>query len=157
MSNIDPKNLENMIRKVLADIISEKGAPLGDPSGVDKAKHIDPSGIMSVHLPVVKPEPFDTGKSGDKVFLKDVVTLEESPRLGFGVMEMDKSTFKWTLNYDEVDYVIDGRLEINIDGRKVVGNAGDVIFIPAGSTIEFCVPNFARFLYVVYPANWYEQ
>lgn len=150
MSDMDPKTLENMIRKVLTEILTENGCG-------DRTKVVDKSGIMSFHTPNWHPEPFDTGKAGDKVFLKDMVTLEESPRLGFGVMEMDHSTFKWTLNYDEVDYVIDGTLEILIDGRKVVGHAGDVIFIPARSTIEFSAQGFARFFYVVYPANWYEQ
>jgi ethanolamine utilization protein EutQ len=151
MSDVNSKELENLIRKLIVEIVSENGACC------DETRHVDKSGIMSVRLPLIKPEPFDTGKAGDRVLLKDCVSLEESPRLGFGVMEMDKSTFKWTLNYDEVDYIIDGRLEILIDGRKVVGNAGDAILIPKGSTIEFSAPEHARFLYVVYPANWSSQ
>ena len=153
MSDIDQKQLENMIRKVLTEILAGGG---GSP-GFER--QVDPSGIMSFKTATVKPEPFpfDIGPAGSKVFLKDMVTLEESPRLGFGVMEMDHTSFKWTLNYDEVDYIIDGTLEIIIDGRKVVGNPGDTIFIPAKSTIEFSSPGFSRFLYVVYPANWSEQ
>ncbi|MDR1948054.1 MAG: cupin domain-containing protein [Spirochaetaceae bacterium] len=152
MSDSDSKTLENMVRKVLTDILAEKGS--GYCRGI---RHVDKSGILSVSLPGIKPEPFNTGKPGDKVFLKDCVSLEESPRLGFGVMEMDHSRFKWTLNYDEVDYIIDGRLEILIDGRSVAADKGEVIFIPKGSTIEFSAPEFVRFLYVVYPANWAEQ
>jgi ethanolamine utilization protein EutQ len=151
MDNSDRENLEAVVRKVLLDLLA------GGQIKGDSWKTVDPSGIMSVRTAQVKPEPFDTGKPGDKVFLKDITDLKESPRLGFGVMEMDASTFKWTLNYDEVDYIIDGTLEILIDGRKVVGHAGDVIFIPAHSTIEFSAPKFTRFFYVVYPANWYDQ
>jgi ethanolamine utilization protein EutQ len=151
MGDIDQKTLEAMVRKVLTELLAE------GPKTLPGWKTVDPSGIMSVRTAQVKPEPFDTGKAGDKVFLKDISELSESPRLGFGVMEMDHSVFKWTLNYDEVDYIIDGTLEIIIDGRKVVGHAGDVIFIPAHSTIEFSAPGFTRFFYVVYPANWYEQ
>jgi ethanolamine utilization protein EutQ len=152
MNDRESKALEGMIRKVLTEILAgQGGCPCPEP------RHIDQSGIMSVQLPLIKPEPFNTGKSGDQVFLKDCVSLEESPRLGFGIMEMDKSTFPWTLNYDEVDYIIEGSLEILIDGRKVVGNAGDAIFIPKGSTIAFSAPDFARFLYVVYPADWANQ
>ncbi|MDR0356741.1 MAG: cupin domain-containing protein [Deltaproteobacteria bacterium] len=151
MTNIDEKVLYGMVKKALTELLSGQGAAA--PSW----KTTDPSGIMSVRTAQVKPEPFDTGKAGDRVFLKDISDLSESPRLGFGVMEMDRSVFKWTLNYDEVDYIIDGTLEILIDGRKVVGHAGDVIFIPAHSTIEFSAPGQVRFFYVVYPANWYEQ
>jgi ethanolamine utilization protein EutQ len=150
MSDIDSQTLENLVRKVLTEILTENG-------GAGRAKVVDPSGVMSFHTPDCRPEPFDTGKPGDQVFLKDMASLEESPRLGFGVMEMDRSAFKWTLNYDEVDYIIDGVLEILIDGRKVAGRAGDVIFIPARSAIEFSTPDFVRFFYVVYPANWYDQ
>ena len=44
--------------------------------------------------------------------LKDVVTLEEAPRMGCGIMELDHTSFEWTLTYDEYDFVIDGTLEI---------------------------------------------
>ena len=151
MGDISRQDLEKMVRRALTEILAE-GESGGRPGQTDEK-----SGVRAYRLSAVKPEPFDTGKAGDRVFLKDLATVEESPRLGFGVMEMDRSTFKWTLNYDEVDYIIDGVLEILIDGRKVVGRAGDVIFIPARTTIEFSAPAFTRFFYVVYPANWYEQ
>ena len=72
-------------------------------------------------------------------------------------MEMDHSSFDWTLNYDEVDYVIEGRLEILKDGRKITADKGEVILIPKGSSITFSTPDFTRFLYVVYPADWANQ
>ena len=152
MEKIDSKALEGMVRKVLNDIVAEQGACC---TGSDR--HVDKSGIISIKLPCIKPEPFDTGKPGDRVFLKDLVSLKESPRLGFGIMEMDHSSFDWTLNYDEVDYVIEGRLEILIDGSKVAADKGEVIFIPKGSSITFSAPDFARFTYTVYPADWANQ
>ncbi|MEG1255493.1 ethanolamine utilization protein [Clostridium sp.] len=146
MENIDAKLIEDMVRKIIAEsLLKEK---------CEFEKHVDASGIMSVKLDTVKLDKFDTGKPEDNVLLKDVVTLEESPRLGCGLMEMKETCFDWTLKYDEVDYIIDGTLEINIDGRKVVANKGEIIFIPKNSTIQFSVPNYAKFMYVTYPANW---
>ena len=153
METVNSKVLEDVVRKVLIEILAEKG---GCPSG-EGIRHVDKSGILSVKLPQVRPEPFDTGKAGDRVFLKDLASQEESPRLMFGVMEMDHSSFDWTLNYDEVDYVIEGRLEIHIDGRVIAAEKGEVIFIPKNSSIAFSAPDFARFLYVVYPADWANQ
>ena len=153
MENIDSKALEGLVRKVLNEIIAER---VGCNS-FESERHVDPSGIISIKLPCIKPEPFNTGKPGDKVFLKDLVSLEESKRLGFGVMEMDHSSFDWTLNYDEVDYIIEGRLEIIKDGRKSTAEKGELIFIPKGSSITFSAPDFTRFLYVVYPADWANQ
>ncbi|MDR2482445.1 MAG: cupin domain-containing protein [Treponema sp.] len=153
MEHIDSTALEGLVRKVLNEIITERGGC----SASGGVRHVDKSGIISIKLPQIKPEPFDTGKPGDKVFLKDIVSLEESPRLGFGVMEMDHTSFDWTLNYDEVDYIIEGRLEVRIDGRTVAADKDESIFIPKGSSITFSTPDFVRFMYVTYPADWASQ
>ncbi|MCG8472347.1 MAG: cupin domain-containing protein [Desulfobacterales bacterium] len=148
--DIDASVLENLIRKVIAEQVGSGSAPF--EKVVDEK-----SGVLCVKTETVKPEPFDTGKAGDKVFLTDVTNLDESPRMGCGIMEMDKTSFDWTLRYDEIDYIIDGTLEIVIDGRKVVGNKGDILFIPKDTSISFSVPEFARFMYVTYPADWEQQ
>lgn len=145
---------KDLLRKIIREVIAEQGQL--DTESVEK--RIDKqSGVMAVRAAQVKPKPFATGKDGDKVYLTDLFTLDESPRLGSGIMEMDASCFDWVLKYDEIDYVIEGRLEIIIDGRKIVGEAGDVILIPKDTAIQFSVPEFARFLYVTYPADWENQ
>ena len=73
--------------------------------------------------------------------------------MGCGIMELDHTSFEWTLTYDEYDFVIDGTLEIEIDGRIVTGHAGDIIYIPKNSHIHFQTLNHARYAYFVYPAN----
>ncbi|MDN5341195.1 cupin domain-containing protein [Oceanotoga sp. DSM 15011] len=146
---INKEIIENIVREILTE---------GLKNNSEIKKNIEPlSGILSVDMNTVKPEKFDTGKEGDQVYLKDILTLEESPRLGAGLMEMKETTFDWTLEYDEVDYIIEGTLEININGKKVKASAGNVIFIPKGSSIQFCVPDYAKFLYVTYPADWASQ
>ena len=74
--------------------------------------------------------------------------------MGLGFMEVDHSCFEWTLTYDEYDMVIDGVLEIEIDGRVITGNAGDIIYIPKNSHIHFQTPGKTRYAYFVYPADW---
>ena len=76
------------------------------------------------------------------------------PPHGCGIMELDHTSFEWTLTYDEYDLVLDGTLEIEIDGRVVSGGPGDIIYIPKGSHIHFQTPNRTRYAYFVYPADW---
>ena len=64
----------------------------------------------------------------DIVYTKDLFSLE-SPRLGCGLMVMKDTTFDWTLEYDEIDYIISGQLDILIDGRKISATAGEIILI----------------------------
>ncbi|MFR4978972.1 MAG: ethanolamine utilization protein EutQ, partial [Butyricicoccus sp.] len=59
-----------------------------------------------------------------------------------------------TLTYDEYDVVLEGTLEIEIDGRIIKGDVGDIIYIPKGSHIHFQTPNHAKYVYTVFPADW---
>ena len=69
-------------------------------------------------------------------------------------MEMRESDFPWHLDYDEIDYVIDGHLTIATEKGIAEAGPGQMIFIPKGSSIRFQAKNYARFLYVTYPADW---
>lgn len=137
---------ESLIREIVERTLREIGTEKME-------KHVDPSGIMSIKVSTVKCEPFAGAKG---VGLKDATTLEEAPRMGAGVMELDHGELEWTLTYDEYDYVIEGTLQIEIDGRIIEGKAGDIIYIPRNSHIRFKTPDFTRYAYFVYPANWSE-
>ena len=107
--------------------------------------------------PVTEADRLDTGDPGHRVYTHDLFSLTESPRLGAGLMEMRKTTFPWHLEYDEIDYVIEGSLTVEFGTHAVTAGPGQVILIPKGSSIRFSVPEFARFLYVTYPADWQNQ
>jgi ethanolamine utilization protein EutQ len=142
---LDKKVIEEIIRQVIREEAG-KAAPA--------RRQIDPSGVIGVDPRDAKLEPFPFPVPAERVALKDLFTVEESPRLGAGVMELDRTSLDWKLTYDEIDYVIEGELEIVIEGRKVRAEAGQVVYIPKGTAITFSAPGRARFLYVVYPANW---
>ena len=137
---------EDMIRDIVEKVVSQT---MGKVNKFEK--EVDKSGILVVRTETVKAEKFE---HGERVYVTDVVTLEESPRMGAGVMELDNTDFEWTLTYDEFDYVIEGTLEIEIDGRTIVANKGDLVYIPKNSAIHFKTPNFARYMFFTYPADW---
>ncbi len=154
--NVDKATLETIVRQVVTKHLGT--TTVHDAGRQGFLSHREPiSGVKAVKVATVKPEKFDTGKAGDKVYLKDVLTIEESPRLGCGIMEMEESTFDWTLNYDEVDIVLEGSLNIIVNGETVTANAGELIYIPKGTPIQFSVPQYAKFVYVTYPADWEQQ
>ena len=141
-----------LIEKVVREVLLEKFSGLSSLT-----KTVDPSGVLSVKLPMLEvneDDRLDTGNPAHKVYCKDLVTLEESPRLGCGLMVMKDTTFDWTLEYDEIDYIIDGTLTIIIDGRRISAGPGEVILIPKNTSIQFSVEGDARFVYVTYPADW---
>ena len=147
MTEFNRKMIETLVRQ----IVTEQLMP---------TKQVDPSGVASIKLPeitVSEEDRLDTGNPNDIVYTKDLFSLEESPRLGCGLMVMKETTFDWTLDYDEIDYVISGKLDIIIDGRKVSASAGELILIPKNSKIQFSVAEEARFVYVTFPGRLAES
>ena len=84
----------------------------------------------------------------------DLITAEDGSSMAAGFMQWENAFFPWTLNYDEIDMVLEGELHVRHEGETMVAKAGDVMFIPKGSAIEFGTPSSVRFLYVAWPANW---
>jgi ethanolamine utilization protein EutQ len=153
--DISKATLEALIREIVEERLKK-----GDIDPLSYSKHILPEGVAAVKVPELQVSPqdrLDTGDNRDIVYTKDLFSLEESPRLGCGIMEMTDTTFDWTLNYDELDYVIEGCLKININGKSVEAKAGEMLLIPKGSKIQFSVEGHARFIYVTYPADWAKQ
>lgn len=143
---IDKSTIEGIIREVIREELNGKQQ--------QPRRQMDPSGVIGIDPKGLELEPFPFPIESDRVKLVDLTTVEESPRLGCGIMELDDTSFEWTLTYDEVDYVIEGTLDIIIDGRTVRAKAGEVIYIPKNTKIKFSTPDKTRFFYVVYPANW---
>lgn len=146
------------IEQIITAILAEKTGRT-DILGQDSTRRTAGK-VIKVHVPAIKVcenDRLDTGKAGDRVYTHDLFSLEESPRLGCGIMEMERTTFDWTLNYDEIDYVIEGTLTIITKEGQVSAGPGEIILIPKGSRIQFSVPEKARFIYTTYPANWENQ
>lgn len=144
---MDKAALEHLVRTVL---LEQLGGGTGGPA----------HGVRAIQIPsirVTEGDRLDTGRPADRVYTHDLFTVDESPRLGAGVMEMERTTFPWTLNYDEMDFVISGRLSVLIGGETITAGPGELIYIPKGSAIQFSVQEKARFLYFVYPADWQKQ
>lgn len=138
---MDKEYLKQIIREILEE--ENRGCP-----------------IKVVHLPGIRTSEKDRLQTGDpahKVYTRDLFSLQESPNLGCGIMEMEQTTFPWTLQYDEIDYVIEGSLTIYYEDRAVTAGPGELLLIPKGSSILFSVAEKARFLYVTYPADWQNQ
>lgn len=134
---MDKTQLEALIRRILSEKLGE-----------------NPVKFFSPAVEVTETDRLDTGNPSDRVYTHDLFTLAQSPRLGAGVMVMEKTTFPWHLGYDEMDFVLEGTLTVRTDKGEVTARAGEGILIPKDSDIFFSAPDYARFLYFTYPADW---
>ena len=132
MAERDRAAIEELVRRVLLEKLGGNGP---------RVKKVEVP-----RLDVAAEHRMDTGNPADRVWTRDLFTLEEAPRLGCGLMVMERTTFPWTLTYDEMDYVIEGRLDILVDGQTVSAGPGEVLYSPKDTSIQFSVRDKARFL-----------
>jgi ethanolamine utilization protein EutQ len=112
--------------------------------------------LRVVYGRLVTPEPFGEGLAspGTDVRLKDVITSADGTPMAAGYMTLQRGEFPWTLDYAEIDVVLEGELVITRGSESVRAGPGDMIFIPKGSKITFGTPSSVRFAYITYPADW---
>lgn len=113
----------------------------------------DSSGLKVVRGSSVKMDVFDTGNPDNKVYFQELVSKEES-KMSAGFLIIENSKFDWELTYEELDYVIEGTLTVEINGKTYTAHAGDVLFVPSGSKVVWGSPDKAKVFYATYPANW---
>ncbi|MBP1890508.1 ethanolamine utilization protein EutQ [Clostridium moniliforme] len=113
----------------------------------------DKSGLKVVRGSSVKMDVFDTGNPDANVHFQELVNKDES-KMSAGLLTIEDSKFEWELTYEEIDYVIEGTLTIEINGKTYTANEGDILFVPSGSKVVWGSPNKAKVFYTTYPANW---
>ncbi len=124
-----------------------------DPGTCERV--VDASGVVLVRGGSIRLGRFDGAGPDRDIGLTDVITARDGSPMTAGVMSWHrKDSFPWSLDYDEVDLVLEGVLQIHIGGRVLEGRAGDVFHIPKGSSILFGTPSRTRVFYVTYPADW---
>lgn len=134
---------------------SGAGPVLAEADPGSAARSVDPSGVVVVRGDSVRLGRFTGAGPERDVRLTDVITGADRSPMTAGIMAWSRDdSFPWKLDYDEIDYVLEGVLRLTIDGRVVEGRAGDILYIPKGSSVIFGTPSHTRVFYVTYPANW---
>ncbi len=151
---MDRQQLEQVVRgaveAVLGKASTETPVTVADTRGASTAKVVLVKGT-EVGLKPFAPVP------GVDSRLADYVTSAHGAAMAAGLMEIRDSAFDWTLNYEEIDYVLEGTLDIVVGDQTYRGYKGDAIFIPKGTSIKFSSPDRALFFYVTFPADWANQ
>ncbi|HBW37527.1 cupin domain-containing protein [Desulfosporosinus sp. BICA1-9] len=138
----EPIILNDDIKKAVQKILGEVLKPACENP---RATHVKGENVVI--------QPFLEAPPGQKVGLVDVIDSRVG-NLASGFMTFDHAKLPWLLNYDEVDYVIEGEFVLEVEGKVFRAKAGDVVYIPKGSQVIFSSPTFCKVFYATYPANW---
>ena len=80
---------------------------------------------------------------------KEVLSIKDSPKMTAGIMELKDTPLDWVTKTDEIKYVLEGVLELVINGKKYTGKQGDIFYIPANTKVTFSTPKQTKFFYVI--------
>lgn len=162
----DDDRLEAVVRSVLARLGSAQGQACA-PCATPKVYGSSPGQLKVVKMPhdcdmeaielrnaqgvLCNPPEIDFR-------LRDVITMDDSASIAGGFMSFHKGKgITWTLNYDEIEYIVEGRVEIAYNGKTLTADVGDTIFIPKGSAIHWSTPTWVKIFYATFPSNWADQ
>lgn len=149
-----PGELAAKVRAIVASMLEPSGGGSPAPAGRRRdarVKHAAVGAFTPEKFPYPGPPP------DMQVKTVDVVTVDDGSPVAVGYMTMTKGSFPWTLTYDEVQIVLEGELHLGGEAGGKVGRPGDVLFVPNGSSITFGTPDWVKFVYVTFPANWEDQ
>lgn len=135
-------SLKDISSELIAKIVREVIAKLSQHRPGEIIKELDPSGLRLIRGSSVKNE-------GPKT----VVTVQEGLNMCAGFMTLDRTSCRRSLPQEEIVYIVEGTMDVTIDGRTYRGKTGDVIYIPADSHITFSSPEQVRVFFVTHVAN----
>lgn len=154
IENLDGEKILDIFKAMINEgLLQEMLKTLTNANSSKFNAECDKSGLKVVRGSSVKMDVFDTGNPDANVHFQELVNKDES-KMSAGLLTIEDSKFEWELTYEEIDYVIEGTLTIEINGKTYTANEGDILFVPSGSKVVWGSPNKAKVFYTTYPANW---
>jgi ethanolamine utilization protein EutQ len=129
---ISKEGLVSLLRQLLHDA----GTNIFSEAPFTFEKHT--SGLKIIHGSTVKLQPLF--KENPNVCYQELITPAESQMSG-GILEIEKSSFYEEKTLESINYVIEGKLQLTIDGTTYMATKGDTIFIPKNHTVRWSTPD----------------
>lgn len=77
----------------------------------------------------------------EKVRVADAFKCSEDSALAGGYMEWAGASFERTVDNPEISIVIEGELQLTVDGQKSVMKPGDMVYLPSGTAVVYNAPS----------------
>jgi ethanolamine utilization protein EutQ len=86
-----------------------------------------------------------------------VIDASISRHMGGGIEHLDNVTIDWTVTYDEILFIIEGPLTIKLEDGDHECHAGDIVWLPSGTHLQYVAQGRAAYFYALYPVDWAER
>ncbi len=80
---------------------------------------------------------------------------EVSSTMGAGIEMLENVSIEWTVTYDEILFIKEGRILIKSDGKEYQCAEGDIVWLPEGATLTYDANSGkCTYFYALYPVDW---
>jgi ethanolamine utilization protein EutQ len=83
-----------------------------------------------------------------------VIDRDVSRSLGAGIEYLENATIDWTVTYDEVLFIHEGRLRLEFDGQVHDCGPGDIVWLPEGTSLRYIAAARTSYFYALFPVDW---
>lgn len=137
-SGVDEAFVERLIRSVLAETETDVASPARAEArpGVRQAggvTHVDSRAQRRASIPVK-----------GSVSVMDVLSPVKGDAAAVGYLEWENLSFSWTFRRTEVLVVLEGELDLSIEGTTFSAAHGDVFSIPAGTEAVLSASGYVK-------------
>lgn len=111
---------------------------------------VDCGGLKVVRGNTVKMDVFDTGNPDHKVFYQEIINATDGCSMNAGFITIEGCTFDWETTCEEIYHVVEGTLNVTVNGKVYTAKAGDAVFFPKGAKLAFGSPDKMKAFYATH-------
>lgn len=92
---------------------------------------------------------------GDQAQVAGLTGSDVGTQLGTGFVRLENADIPWTIKYDEVLLVLEGRVTVETADGALDAGPMSCIWLPKGTKLRYRAEK-ALIFYAIHPANWAE-
>jgi len=139
-SVVDAEELERLVRQKVATRLET--SLRGPESAEESDTCIDGVCLISGRRLMtggIRPVPVD-----EKVLIADALPCIDGYKLAGGCMQWENASFSRTVEFPEVDIIIEGELDLAVGSETLAGRPGDMLYLPKGVTVTYGTSSMVR-------------
>lgn len=83
-----------------------------------------------------------------------VINASISRHMGAGIEYLENTVIDWTVTYDEILFICEGKLTLEFGGRQHHCSAGDIVWLPEGTHLKYIAKERTGYFYALHPVDW---
>jgi ethanolamine utilization protein EutQ len=99
----------------------------------------------------------ETNVDGAHTSICRAINRSTSATMGAGVERLERTKIDWTVTYDEILFIKEGAMRIHSGGKTFDCVAGDIVWLPNGTSLVYDAPETCTYFYALYPVDWAKQ